>query len=51
MAQKIYPTAEAALDGVLEITEGENGADRQRAIFEKHGSLKAVVEHLVAVTA
>ncbi len=42
---------EAELDGVLEITEGENGAGRQRAILEKHGSLKAVVEHLVAATA
>jgi carboxylate-amine ligase len=41
---------EGELHGVLEITEGETGADRQRAIFEKHGSLKAVVEHLMAET-
>jgi carboxylate-amine ligase len=42
---------EAELDGVLEIAEGESGADRQRTVFEKHGSLRAVVEHLVAETA
>src|SRR5215212_354116 len=36
---------EAELDGVLEIAEGESGADRQRTVFEKHGSLRAVVEH------
>jgi carboxylate-amine ligase len=41
---------ERELSGVLEITEGESGADRQRAVFEKHGSIKAVVEHLVAET-
>jgi glutamate---cysteine ligase / carboxylate-amine ligase len=42
---------EAELDGILEISESETGADRQRAVFEKHGSLKDVVEHLVAETA
>jgi glutamate---cysteine ligase / carboxylate-amine ligase len=42
---------EVELDGILEITESETGADRQRAVFEKHGSLKAVAEHLVAETA
>ncbi len=42
---------EAELDGILEIAEGETGADRQRAVFESHSSLKAVVEHLVAETA
>jgi len=55
LVKRLHPVSqdlgcEAELDGVLEISEGENGADRQRAIFEKHGSLKAVVEHLVAVT-
>jgi glutamate---cysteine ligase / carboxylate-amine ligase len=42
---------EGELHGVLEIAEGETGADRQRAVFEKRGSLEAVVEHLVEETA
>ena len=42
---------EEELLGIREITERETGADRQRAVFEKRGSLKAVVEHLAAETA
>jgi hypothetical protein len=35
---------------VLEITEGETGAEKQRVVFENHGSLDAVVAHLIAAT-
>jgi glutamate---cysteine ligase / carboxylate-amine ligase len=42
---------EAELGGVLEIAEGETGADRQRAVFQKRRSTKDVVARLVAETA
>jgi carboxylate-amine ligase len=42
---------EAELEGVLEITERGNGAEEQRTILAKHGSLKAVVAHLIDDTA
>ena len=56
LVKRLHPVSqdlgcEAELDGILEISESETGADRQRAVFEKHGSLKDVVEHLVAETA
>jgi carboxylate-amine ligase len=41
---------EAELEGVMEITEGGTGAEKQRAVFAKRGSTKDVVEHLVAAT-
>jgi glutamate---cysteine ligase / carboxylate-amine ligase len=42
---------EAELGGVLEIAEGETGAERQRAVFQKRRSTKDVVARLVAETA
>jgi glutamate---cysteine ligase / carboxylate-amine ligase len=56
LVKRLHPVSqdlgcEAELHGILEITEGETGADRQRAVLEKRGSLKAVVEYLVAETA
>lgn len=42
---------EAELDGVLEIVEGETGAEKQRAVFKERDSLEAVAAHLVATTA
>lgn len=42
---------EAELEGVLEIAEGETGAEKQRAVFGKHGSSKDVVGYLVEATA
>ena len=42
---------EAELEGVLEIVEHANGADRQRAVFEKRGSTEEVAGYLVARTA
>ncbi len=40
------------LEGILEITNGGSGAEKQRAIFfEKGGSPESVVEYLVATTA
>ena len=42
---------EAELEGVLEITERGTGAGRQRAVYEKRGSLEDVVDHLVDLTA
>ena len=41
---------EAELEGVLEIVEHANGADRQRAVFEKRGSTEEVAGYLVART-
>jgi carboxylate-amine ligase len=38
------------LGGVLEIVEGGTGTERQRQVFAKSGSTKAVVEYLVAAT-
>src|SRR5215212_2590847 len=37
---------EAQLDDVLEMTAGETGAEKQRAVFEERRSLEQVVEHL-----
>jgi carboxylate-amine ligase len=42
---------EAELEGVLAIVEGGTGADKQRAVFAKRGSLRDVVGHLVTATA
>ena len=42
---------EAELEGVLEIVDGGNGADKQRAVLEKRGSLRNVAVYLVAATA
>jgi glutamate---cysteine ligase / carboxylate-amine ligase len=41
---------EPELEGVLEIAEGETGAEKQRAIFRKRGSAEDVVRYLVAAT-
>lgn len=41
---------EAELEGVLEILHNGNGADKQRAVFEKHGSLREVAAYLVNAT-
>ena len=41
---------ENELEGVLEMVERGNGAELQRADFEKHGSLKDVVGRLVVST-
>jgi glutamate---cysteine ligase / carboxylate-amine ligase len=55
LVRKLRPVSqdlgcETQLDGVLEITEGETGAEKQRVVFENHGSLDAVVAHLIAAT-
>ena len=42
---------EAELEGVLEILNNGNGADKQRAVFQKRGSLRDVAAYLVAATA
>jgi carboxylate-amine ligase len=42
---------EAELEGVLEIVEGGNGAEKQRAVFGKRGSPEDVAAYLVATTA
>ncbi len=42
---------EAELEGVLEITEGGNGADKQRTVLKECGSLQEVAAYLVATTA
>jgi carboxylate-amine ligase len=39
---------EAELEGVLEIIDGETGAEKQRTIFRKRGSAKDVAEYLAA---
>jgi carboxylate-amine ligase len=41
---------EAELEGILEIVERGNGADRQRVEFEKDGSLGNLVDHLARAT-
>jgi len=41
---------EAELGGVLEIADGETGAERQRTVFQKRRSTKDVVARLVAET-
>lgn len=52
---ELHPAAqdlgcENELEGVLEIVERDSGAELQRATFEKHGSLKTVVDHLISST-
>jgi carboxylate-amine ligase len=42
---------ETELDGVLEIVEGGNGADKQRSVFGERGSTEDVVGYLLAKTA
>src|ERR671916_312392 len=42
---------EAELEGVLEILERGNGAELQRAAFEKRGSLEDVLDYLLEATA
>jgi hypothetical protein len=39
------------LEGVLEIAEGGNGADKQRTVLKERGSLQEVAAYLVAATA
>ena len=41
---------EAELEGVLEILERGTGADLQRAVYEKRGSLEDVVDYLLETT-
>ncbi len=42
---------EDELEGILEILERRTGAEEQRSVFGKHGSLEAVARYLVAATA
>src|SRR5918997_4942243 len=42
---------ETELEGVLEILHRGTGADLQRAVYEKHGSLEDVVDYLIETTA
>lgn len=42
---------EDELEGILEILERGTGAEKQRSVFGKHGSLEAVARYLVAATA
>jgi carboxylate-amine ligase len=42
---------EAELAGILEIVHRGTGADLQRAVYEKHGSLEDVVDYLIETTA
>jgi carboxylate-amine ligase len=42
---------EAELDGLLEMTQAETGAERQRAVYRKRRAMKEIVGHLVAETA
>jgi carboxylate-amine ligase len=42
---------EAELEGILEVVDGDNAAEAQRASFERSGSLEGVVDDLVAATA
>jgi len=41
---------EAELEGILEIVEHGAGAERQRAVYERHGSALDVADYLVAST-
>ncbi len=41
---------EAELEGLLEIVDGGNGADKQRAVLEKRSSLREVAAYLAAAT-
>src|SRR3712207_2225402 len=56
LVARLRPTAqdlgyEAELEGVLEILRRGTGADMQRAVYEKRGSLEDVVEYLLGATA
>ena len=42
---------EAELEGVLEILERGTGADLQRAVYARRGSLEDVVDYLLETTA
>jgi len=42
---------EAELEGVLEISRSATGADRQRTVLAREGSLKSVVDYLAEATA
>lgn len=42
---------EAELDGLLEMTRAETGAEMQRAVYRRRRSMKDVVGHLAAETA
>lgn len=39
---------EPQLEGLLEMTRAESGAEKQRSVYERRHSMKDVVEHLVA---
>jgi carboxylate-amine ligase len=41
---------EPQLDGLLEMTQAETSAEKQRAVYERRRSMKDVVAHLVAET-
>jgi carboxylate-amine ligase len=56
LVQRLRPISqdlrcEAELERILEIAVGDNGAEAQRAAFERSGSLEGVVDHLVDATA
>ena len=51
LVQQLHPISqdlrcEAELEGLLDILHEGSGADKQRAVFEKRGSIKAVAEYL-----
>lgn len=55
LVEELRPAAqdlgcENELEGILEIVERGSGADLQREVFEKHDSLKSVVEYLIRTT-
>ncbi|MGH3148818.1 MAG: glutamate--cysteine ligase [Rubrobacter sp.] len=55
LVENLHPVSqslrcEAELEGVLEIVDRGSGAWLQRAAFEKSGSLRGVVDHLVDAT-
>jgi glutamate---cysteine ligase / carboxylate-amine ligase len=55
LVEELRPVAqqlgcEAELEGVLEIVDRGDGAGRQRAAYEKNGSLEGLVDHLAGAT-
>ena len=51
LVQRLRPVSqdlrcEAELEGLLDLLHEGSGADRQRAVFEKHGSITAVAKYL-----
>ena len=51
LVEHLHPTSqdlrcEAELEGLLDILHEGSGADKQRAVFEKRGSINAVAEYL-----